>query len=376
MELHTHVVDRVLAALSPSLGAELDRILQEAQEKLEVEFQDRLQSAVLEATAAAQRTADARLEQTVSEARHVERRLVSDELQAQFSRTLQETTDNLAASSSARFQKASADWAATRAQLEEQLEEWRLFADAQRQLAGAESQPEMLARFLKLTERFAASLGLYTAKSDGLALWKSRGGAVFPPIVSPETIDPEFYFRQIVIRDKVVAALCAAQPCRPEPLNFLAVCLEQAIALFGMKLRGALPDPKPKSEISTPAISKTSTTEGARMSGPSLTPASVLPAAPAPSADERLHADARHMARLLVSEIKLRHEQEVRDGRANSDLYRRLRNQIEGSRDQYRQRVSAAVLAGPDYFYEELVRILAAREPGRLGADNPGPMTS
>ncbi|HEV8487210.1 MAG TPA: hypothetical protein VGV87_26925 [Blastocatellia bacterium] len=89
--------------------------------------------------------------------------------------------------------------------------------------------------------------------------------------------------------------------------------------------------------------------------------------------EEKLHNDARRFARLLVSEIKLYNEQKVADGRRHSDLYDRLKEDIDRSRQMYEKRVNATVAAKFDYFYDELVNTLAEGNPSRLGSDHPGP---
>lgn len=89
--------------------------------------------------------------------------------------------------------------------------------------------------------------------------------------------------------------------------------------------------------------------------------------------EEKLHNDARRFARLLVSEIKLYNEQKVTDGRRNNDLYGRLRDDIERSRQMYEKRVTPAVAQKADYFYDELVNTLAEGDVGKLGSDHPGP---
>jgi hypothetical protein len=88
--------------------------------------------------------------------------------------------------------------------------------------------------------------------------------------------------------------------------------------------------------------------------------------------ERRLHNDARRFARLLVSEIKLYNEQKVRDGRLEGDLYERLREDIDRSRQMYDKRVAPPVAARYDYFHQELVNTLAEGDPSKLGADYPG----
>ena len=111
----------------------------------------------------------------------------------------------------------------------------------------------------------------------------------------------------------------------------------------------------------------------------SLTIPTPSPEPPAPRVDKDDDEDvagARRYARLLVSEIKLYHEQEVREGRAHADLYQRLRSEIESGRREYRRRVANAHLGSSDYFHDEIVRVLADNDPSRLGETYPGPVSS
>ena len=88
--------------------------------------------------------------------------------------------------------------------------------------------------------------------------------------------------------------------------------------------------------------------------------------------ERRLHNDARRFARLLVSEIKLYNEKKVREGRNQSDIYDRLRDDIERSREMYAKRVAPPVAARHDYFHQELVNTLAEGDSAKLGSGYPG----
>ena len=88
--------------------------------------------------------------------------------------------------------------------------------------------------------------------------------------------------------------------------------------------------------------------------------------------ERRLHNDARRFARLLISEIKLYNEQKVAEGRSEHDLYDRLREYIDRSREMYDKRVKAEVAARYDYFHGELVNTLAEGDVSKLGANYPG----
>ena len=68
---------------------------------------------------------------------------------------------------------------------------------------------------------------------------------------------------------------------------------------------------------------------------------------------------ARRYARLLISEIKLYHEQDVRLGREHKDLRRRLAGEIDRARRAYETRVPDSLTARDQHFEAELVSTLA-----------------
>jgi hypothetical protein len=88
--------------------------------------------------------------------------------------------------------------------------------------------------------------------------------------------------------------------------------------------------------------------------------------------ERRLHNDARRFARLLVSEIKLYNKGKVEEARQEGNLYERLREDIDRSRQMYDKRVAPPVAARYDYFHQELVNTLADGDPSKLGAGYPG----
>ena len=88
--------------------------------------------------------------------------------------------------------------------------------------------------------------------------------------------------------------------------------------------------------------------------------------------ERRLHNDARRFARLLISEIKLYNEQKVAEGRSEHDLYDRLKEYIDRSREMYDKRVKGEVANRYDYFHSELVNTLAEGDASKLGANYPG----
>ena len=91
----------------------------------------------------------------------------------------------------------------------------------------------------------------------------------------------------------------------------------------------------------------------------SLTAAASTADAHSTAADEDEEAAARRYARLLVSEIKLYHEDSVAAGRRERDLNIRLGGEITRARALYEQRIPPHVRQRVAYFDDELVRTLA-----------------
>ncbi len=89
--------------------------------------------------------------------------------------------------------------------------------------------------------------------------------------------------------------------------------------------------------------------------------------------EQKGHRDAKRFAKLLVSEIELYNKAKVADGRKNSDLYKRLKSDIDRSRQTYEKRFGKTVGKQYDYFHDELVKTLAGSESSLLGSGYPGP---
>jgi hypothetical protein len=85
------------------------------------------------------------------------------------------------------------------------------------------------------------------------------------------------------------------------------------------------------------------------------------------SEDEAQREEARRFARLLVSEIKLYNEEQVERGREAGDIYQRLQEDIDRSREMFEKRIAPEIRENHDYFRDELVRILADGDSEALG---------
>jgi hypothetical protein len=151
-------------------------------------------------------------------------------------------------------------------------------------------------------------------------------------------------------------------------------------------LEAVAPVGPPAAEAPTELPAAPVTAEFVPAPGPIVVPAAAavgVPPAPAPGAgsdisqpgeaEGRIHKDARRFARLLVSEIELYNKTQVEEGRKSKDLYKRLKLDIDRSRQTFEQRFGKSVGKQFDYFHDELVKTLAGNDPSLLGADYPGP---
>jgi len=72
--------------------------------------------------------------------------------------------------------------------------------------------------------------------------------------------------------------------------------------------------------------------------------------------EEEWHKSAKRLAKVLVSDIMLYHAEEVEIGRREGNIYKRLKDVIERSKETFRERVKPQVLEKIDYLYEELIK--------------------
>jgi hypothetical protein len=186
----------------------------------------------------------------------------------------------------------------------------------------------------------------------------------------------------VSLRARMTEATQPAKQTAPAPAPATQPAAEEPAAATDSTVgSGTLPppspsdfaaQPEPSGELPPPAPTYfRSTTESTVP--PVISAPSGMPANGALSEDEKAHNDARRFARLLVSEIKLYNEQKVAEGRRGGDLYDRLKEDIDRSRQMYEKRVTTTVAARFDYFYDELVSTLAEGDPSKLGSDCPGP---
>ncbi len=179
----------------------------------------------------------------------------------------------------------------------------------------------------------------------------------------------------------------AAAPLPPPPSFFEAPALapEDLTPPAGTSARGEALQPAPLPPTPVPEDIADSTAPGATVRIPleemSPAPAAQPPRPPEPVTPSGRHLagplaqvdggerreEARRFAKLLVSEIKLYNERAVQQGREHGNLYERLKEDIDRSRQMYDERIPEDVRASTNFFYEELVRILADGRADVLG---------
>ena len=86
-----------------------------------------------------------------------------------------------------------------------------------------------------------------------------------------------------------------------------------------------------------------------------------------PAGEEALHEEARRLARLLVSEIKLYNEEQIEEGKRLGNIYGQLKEDIDRCRQMYEERIDDQVRESSDYLREELLRSLADGDAEILG---------
>ncbi|HUP49141.1 MAG TPA: hypothetical protein VNA04_10170 [Thermoanaerobaculia bacterium] len=180
--------------------------------------------------------------------------------------------------------------------------------------------------------------------SQGPSAPPPRAAAPQPEQAAPPQSGATVAFSAAQMREMVSAATPAAQPPKPPP-----------------------PKPPPAPAFEPPAgVPGGEGRPSTQFVPPSGVRRGAAPAGP-PSEETKKHDEARRFARLLVSEIKLYNEPKVEQGRKSRDLYERLKEDIDRSRQMYDERISEDVRKASNYFYDELVRVLAEGNADLLG---------
>jgi hypothetical protein len=246
---------------------------------------------------------------------------------------------------------------------------------------GLENSAEVLLLPVKLKERVAALLLALSGDSDHLAglevlvqvaqlaleLQSHRKAAPAAPEVSQPAASQTVVSQtaQTMVSQTMDAQRATAGQAPPPSAATYASSPESGSSEVSRPAPEPVQSPAPSYAAASAEHSATATAEA---SGSTTSSASTQAASPA--LDEA-HERGRRFAKLLVEEIKLYNQAKVSEGRAQRDLYSRLREDIEKSRAAYQKRYGESV-KDVDYFSQELMRILADNDRTLMGAGFPG----
>ena len=271
----------------------------------------------------------------------------------------------------------------------------KISLDAARRLDVATDQVGVLSRFLEECLTHASRAALLVERDGRMEVWKRAGfamssgearGAALPEDAALERVREGFpqalpegnaisraigagdaveaVIFPFAVRESVAGAVYADAVARGrstfDPDGVALLAWLAGLAVDRLAARKLVPSPSLRpvagSAPSRVAPALAAAENGGGVGGPLATP----------PADDR-HDEARRFARLLASEIKLYNEGVVREGREHGNLYFRLREDIERGRRLYEERVSAEVREDADYYYDELVDVLAGGRPEAMG---------
>ena len=240
------------------------------------------------------------------------------------------------------------------------------FRESRRQLAGRLNQAVRRLRQFDNEARWRQAL---VDSASGFC-----GRAVFFEVVGRNLADAPAFAAAVKSRDPVVCMRSRGE-LSEEVVNALGESPDRKCHLFPIATRervvAILYADSDTGSVETEALELLAAVAGSVLQAQSQGPAGLVRIAPRKSS--ALDLKARRFARTRVAELRLQHPAEVKIGRANSDLYASLRQEIDADREAYR-RDFFSHLPIVDYYHLELVRTLAHDNPELLGEDYPGPL--
>jgi hypothetical protein len=269
----------------------------------------------------------------------------------------------------------------------------------------ARGQADILKATLDGIAQFASRTALYVVKGGQLTGWQSRGfeneGAIKGSTMSISSglagramsdrepvsaaavefgsdfvsthgnpADGNATVLPLVVREKVSALVYVDGGSEGKTDNSAVQVLVRSAAMWLeilalRKLTGGAAE----AEVATEAAPSSMASAAAAAAAPAPVRAAQEPVdAPAAAGDEEVHKKAKRFAKLLVDEIKLYNQKKVEEGKKNKDLYIRLKEDIDKSRQTYEKRWGSSAAASANYFQAELVRILADGDTSLMGA--------
>jgi hypothetical protein len=173
--------------------------------------------------------------------------------------------------------------------------------------------------------------------------------AAFNTDISDSEPDKAYLF-PVVARQSVVGILAVAGAAYPAPLELL--CGTAAMRIEALYPQAAL---YPQNAGSPPVSEKAAWEDLSQD-------------------EQRVHLQAQRMARVRVAEMRLYHEDALRQGTGARDIYSALKAPVDAARQAFLQTYLSASPTMVDYLHLEIVKSLAHDDDRLLGPDYPGPM--
>ncbi len=376
-----------------AVGRALDDVRTRMEQEVRALVQDLVAGAAEERQLAVSQVRD----QTLAEAKHL-----ADQRVAEAEAHLTATIDRVVADACAREREQATIQARRTAEAETEERAIRLL-DAVRALDAAGSSNELLDALGAVVARDAGRTGVFVVRGASFQGWALTGfGAIDSqpsrldvPIAQAPLVQRAVQTKRTVVSSEgdstAMADPAAAAPTSggvAVPLvvadRVTAVVYADALTADGREAQLAkgwssivellarhaarcltVLEARRLAASTSPAVAKphTRTPSGERGR---RAPAESLPAATSVSPDTS-EVSARRLARLLISEIKLRNEASVDEGRRAGNLLARLGPQIDRARRVYDARVPATLVSRAQLFHQELVTTLADGDASRLG---------
>lgn len=274
----------------------------------------------------------------------------------------------------------------------------------------AGGQADILKSMLDGAAQFTARAALFVVKAGNLTSWQARGfasdlkgvnisgssGLAGRALQDKEPVsaaaiefdsafisangnpfDGNATVHPLVVRDKVAAVLYTDAGTDMEgksDQSAVRVLIRSAsswLEILALRKGGGAVEASAPEPVAQAAAAPIPTPPGAAASEPppppAAAPSSAADASGLSPEDQEVHKKAKRFAKLLVDEIKLYNQAKVTEGRQNKDLYSRLKEDIDKSRNTYDKRYGATVAASAGYFSSEVIRILADNDASALG---------
>lgn len=264
------------------------------------------------------------------------------------------------------------------------------FATALDLVEGAASQSDLLKRLLDALVPLVERSALFVLKQGLASLYSQRGFEANAPlragaVVPPPDLEAVIQGLGRPLRKKgpgYAALLAALSPFEAADMAILPLRHKRkvvALLLVDSGLRQTLDHPDlvralvlaAAATLATLAAGKDETPQALPAETQSSAPTLVVPesieSAPVPTLDPRTRAAAERLARVLVDDVELYFPEKLAQARAQGNLYRLLREELERSRATFVDRFGEDIENHYRIFTNSVVHLLCEGDASKLG---------